>query len=308
MRYLVCNNKKPLVHVSSGQLLNKEAFIHPKRKIDTWVIIICTKGILYITQDERSYQLTENQYIILFAGHEHYGFKESSGELSYYWCHFQINGSHRIVKKEDLIRIFDAKHTVSFTYPRDELKTGIDMGKHFSGYYILPEYGDISSNGRAVLIFRLLLDLARKDRYSDMLPNYSLSLLAMEITQEFIETYSKKSKRELKPKIERIIEWIRVNYARRYSMDDIARNFSYNADYLSTAFRRYTGIPLKKYIRIVQIDHAKILLLNSTDSIKEVAFKVGFEDEKLFMKQFKQIVDITPTTFRHAFSHTKIVK
>ena len=292
MRYLVCGNKEQLIHVSSGQLLSEGHFTHPRRKLNTWVIIVCTKGTLYIAQNDRRYTLTENQYIILFASHEHFGFKESGDKLSYYWCHFNIMDNFDISKQEDLPRIFDSKTT----------------DRHFSGYYILPEYGDISSNGRAILIFRQLLDLARKDCYSEMLPNYALSLLAMEISQEFVETYFQKNNGAFNPKMEKIIEWIRVNYNRRFGMEEIAKNFSYNADYLSTAFRRYTGIPLMKYINMIRISNAKNQLLNTADGVKEIAWRIGFEDEKSFMRRFKQFEGITPTTYRNAFHRSKIVR
>jgi YesN/AraC family two-component response regulator len=91
-------------------------------------------------------------------------------------------------------------------------------------------------------------------------------------------------------------------------MEEIAKNFSYNPDYLSTAFRRYAGIPLMKYINMVRISNAKKLLLNTSEGIKEIAWRVGFEDEKAFMKRFKQLEDITPTTYRNAFNRVKIVK
>jgi YesN/AraC family two-component response regulator len=306
--------------VSSGQLVSDGHFIHPRRNLDTWVIIICIKGTLYISQDDRRYTLTENQYIILFAGHEHYGIKESGQELSYYWCHFKIKNKYNIVSHDELIRIFDIKHmAINSSYngmarkqstartKTSEQPPGVFRGFHYSDYYILPEYGDISPNYRAVLIFRQLLDLARKDCYSQMIPNYALSLLAVEISQEFIESYLKKNKK-INPRMEKIIEWIRVNFNTRFSIDEIAKKFIYNGDYLSTAFRRYTGIPLMKYINMVRISNAKNQLLNTTDCIKEIAWRTGFEDEKVFMKRFKQIEGITPSTYRNAFNRSKIIR
>jgi YesN/AraC family two-component response regulator len=300
MKYLICENEKPLIHVSSGQLLNEGRFKHPRRNLDTWVIIICIKGTLYIAQDDRQYTLTENQYIILFAGYEHFGFKESEEELSYYWCHFRISeDKYSIMKNDELIHVFDTKTVVL-----DTSQTGNDISR----YCILPEYGDISANGRATLIFRQLLDLARNDHYSDMLPNYALSLLAMEISQEFIESYFQTNIKQTNPKMEKITEWIRVNYSRRFTLDMIAKRFLYNPEYLSTAFKRYTGVPLMKYVNKVRISNAKRLLLESSGCIKEIAWEVGFENEKTFLKRFKQQENITPSTYRNAFSRTKIVK
>ena len=316
MRYLLCENANQLQHVSSGQLLSEGRFIHPRRKLDTWVLIICTKGKLHIAQDDRRYTLAENQYLILFAGHEHFGFMESGEGLSYYWCHFRIpEDRYSIANNSALAMIFDTK-TVDFDAPFLLNKMNYDGGRgdsnitegHFSQYYILPEYGDLSANGRAVLIFRQLLDLARKDCYSAMLPNCALSLLCLEISQEFVESHFQRHSRELKPKMEKIIEWIRVNYNLRFTLEELARIFTYNPDYLSTAFRRYTGMPLMRYISMVRIANAKKLLLNTGGSVKEIAGQVGFDDEKTFMKRFKQLEDITPSTYRNAFNRTKIVK
>jgi AraC-like DNA-binding protein len=292
MKYLICENEDQLVHVSSGQLLSEDGFIHKRRNLDTFVILICTKGKLYIAQDDRRYVLEENQYIILLAGHEHFGYKESDDALSYYWCHFKIqNDKYNIIQNDELSLLFD-----------------IETEKHFSRYYVVPEHGDISTTGRVILIFRQLLDLARKDCYSDMLPNYALSFLVMEISQEFIESHFQRNKKELNPKIEKIIEWIRINYNRRITMGEISKIFSYNPDYLSTAFRKYAGIPLIKYINIVRITNAKKLLLDTAAGIKEIAWQTGFEDEKTFMKRFKQLEGVTPSTYRNAFNRVKFVK
>jgi AraC-like DNA-binding protein len=261
---------------------------------------MCTKGRLHIVQDDRLFTVKKNQFIILFAGYEHYGYKECGEVLSYNWCHFRIqNNTFRIIRDDELTRIFDIKNHV----PPDG-----GGEKHFSEFYVLPEYGEILSNGRAILLFHQLLDIARKDCYSGQFPNYALSLLAMEISQEFVEVHIQDRGRERKPKMEKIIEWIRVNYNVRTSLEEIARIFSYNPDYLSTAFRRYTGYSLMKYISKVRIMNAKKMLLNTGDEIKQIAYKVGFDDEKAFMKRFKQFEDITPTTYRNAFNRVKIVR
>jgi YesN/AraC family two-component response regulator len=244
-------------------------------------------------QDDYKYTLKDNQYLILLAGHRHRGFKKCETPVSYYWCHFKMKeDDYRIINKPELSQVFSAS-----------------AENHFSQFYVLPEYGDLLDNGRAVQIFRQLLDIARGDHYSDQLPNYALSLLAMEISHEYIkQNYSSSNNKEINPKMEKVIEWIRVNYSLHLSLERIAKNFRYNRAYLTVAFSKYTGIPLMKYITQVRIEAAKKMLLQSQDSVKEIAWKIGYNDEKLFMKHFKRLEDSTPTTFRNAFSRTKIVK
>jgi YesN/AraC family two-component response regulator len=92
------------------------------------------------------------------------------------------------------------------------------------------------------------------------------------------------------------------------TLEKIANNFNYNRAYLTVAFHKYTGVPLMKYITMVRIEIAKKLLLLSLDGVKQIAYKTGFEDEKVFMRRFKQLEGSTPTKYRNAFSRTKMVK
>jgi AraC-like DNA-binding protein len=303
MKFLVSRNENPLIHISSGQLLNRDQFVHQRRRLDTFVIIICTRGSLYIVQDGIRHTVGENQYIILFADHEHYGYRPSGGVLSYYWCHFEIaRDDYHLADFDEISAIFSRSEAPALV--------GEQPGEdHYSRFYLIPEYGDIAPNGRTIIIFRQLLDLARSNYYSPNPANYALSLLAMEITQENIEKKGLiSSGKKPNPNMEYVIEWIRINYNRPLSMKKLARNFNYNPDYLSTVFRKYMGMPLMRYITMFRITRAKMYLLNSKESVKEIAYKVGFRDEKSFMKRFKQLEDTTPSTYRNAFRRTKIVK
>ncbi|MDR2901084.1 MAG: AraC family transcriptional regulator [Treponema sp.] len=302
MKVFLSDSKYPLVHISSGKLETDKSFIHQKRNLDTFVFIVCLRGTLFIGQDKHEYVLKENQYILLFTGYDHFGYKESP--VSYFWCHFKVtDNKYHIIRNEEL------SHFLNISPPdKAGAERKIINDEHFSQYYIIPEHGDLSANGRTILIFRQLLDVARKNCFSSRLPNYALSLLAMEISQEFLESYMHKNKKGLNPKMERIIEWIRINFTRHLNIEKIAKIFHYNPDYLSTIFRKYTGVPLMKYICMIRISHAKKLLIDTNYGIKEIAFQCGFDDEKAFMKRFKQIEDITPTTYRNAFPRTKMVK
>ena len=270
-------------------------FIHEKRRLDTFVIFISIEGSIYIAQDNRQFILKENQYLILYADHEHYEYKKSNTPVSYYWCHFKVpNDNYRIINNTDLVGRFSSPQI---------------LDKSISQFYILPEHGDLSGNKRALLMFRQLLDISRNSFYTHNLPNYALSLLAMEVSQEFIElNFPVEKNKKINPKLEKIIEWIRINYNIPMTLEKIGKKFNYNPDYLSTSFRKYKGVSLMKYILLVRIDAAKKLLLNSTDSVKEIAYKTGFLDDRVLMKQFKKLEDATPTNFRNAFSHVKLVK
>ncbi|MDR0584399.1 MAG: AraC family transcriptional regulator [Treponema sp.] len=166
--------------------------------------------------------------------------------------------------------------------------------------------GVLSENHRAFLIFKQLLDLSRSDYYTEKLPDFALSLLALEISQEYIE--NNRMSKSINPKMEKVIEWVRINYNLNRSLSDIARVFKCNPDYLSYTFHHYTGYPLMKYIAMIRVSNAKKLLLETDLTIKEIGYRVGYADEKEFMKRFKLMEEVTPKTYRNAFPRTKLVK
>ena len=288
MRYFISPNNSPLIHISSGELQSNDRFIHSRGNFDSFEIILCIKGTLYLSQNGKQFILKPNHFIILFAGEEHHGYRESEGGLSYFWCHFQTeNNNYKLITEE-------------------EKNTG--TADAYSGWFFLPETGSVTSDNRVILLFKQLLDICM-NCYSEYFPNYALSLLAMEISQKQIEqNHNFVNGKKLNSNFEAIIDWIQVNYNQRFSGKKIAGLFNYNSDYLASRFKKYCGISLMKYISKVRIGKAKELLLQSNKSVKEIAYDVGFSDVKLFLKRFKQLAGITPTKYRDTFFRKKIVK
>ncbi len=59
--------------------------------------------------------------------------------------------------------------------------------------------------------------------------------------------------------------------------------------------------PAKAYINEILIIEMKRLLMNTNFSIKEIAYKTGFEDPTNFVKYFKKSTQKTPIEFRKSF-------
>ena len=110
--------------------------------------------------------------------------------------------------------------------------------------------------------------------YSSYLIHYSLNLLLMELTHEFLNHYL--SAPGVPTHINYIKEWIRINYRKPVTVKYLASLFHYNPDYLSYTFKKYTGKNLIKFVHRTRIDAAKRLLSSGELSIKETAFACGY--------------------------------
>ncbi len=290
MRYFVVEGNQPLEYISCGNLISKQEFLHPRRNIDAHVLIMVKEGILPITQGEIDYEIHPKQYIFLKANEEHYGAWPSEGKLSYLWVHFSIRGSEITLGEDEF----------SFTEMDSRLKNMKNI------VFIMPECGEIALTHRAPLLFNQLLDLSRHDNlYTSQITNYALSLLIMEISQEFLDR-NNKFMQNIPPQVGMIMEWIKVNYYRPITVADIAEEFSYNTDYLSALFKKSTGTNLVSYINKTRVDIAKSLITNYDISIKEAAYSCGFYDEKYFMKTFKRYENMTPSQYKKAFTRKRL--
>jgi len=72
---------------------------------------------------------------------------------------------------------------------------------------------------------------------------------------------------------------------------------------LSAAFKRYTGLTFREYVRRTRLDHAGKLLTMTTKSIKEVWSQVGYNYGSNFDHDFKRRFGTSPRDYRARAIH-----
>lgn len=97
--------------------------------------------------------------------------------------------------------------------------------------------------------------------------------------------------------IDQLKEWIRTNIYKSPTLTDIANETGLNPQYVSRVFKKYVSMSPKHYMIHLKIQTAQALLIRTNLSIKEVSHYAYYSDDKLFLKQFKQLSGVTPTEF-----------
>ncbi|MFV0528817.1 MAG: AraC family transcriptional regulator [Lachnospiraceae bacterium] len=95
-----------------------------------------------------------------------------------------------------------------------------------------------------------------------------------------------------------VVEYIKRNYMKNITLDDIAQSTYVSKAYLSSLFKKETGKSISHYINCVRVDKSKLLLLNSKLGLVEVADLCGFGSQSYFTKIFHSIVGVTPKKYR----------
>ena len=93
---------------------------------------------------------------------------------------------------------------------------------------------------------------------------------------------------------ERIISYVHANFEKNITNIEIGELFGFHPNYVSTVIKKYTGMPLHKYLLHIRIDQAVKLLEAGNDSVGDVAKKCGFCDIYYFSKYFKKITGMPP--------------
>lgn len=100
--------------------------------------------------------------------------------------------------------------------------------------------------------------------------------------------------------MEKAVQFIRNHYQENINMAVVSNEVSLNYSQFSVAFRDYTGKNFVDYLRDLRISKASELLRTTDLQVREIGKMVGYEDEKHFLKTFKNVKGITPREYRYS--------
>ncbi len=109
-------------------------------------------------------------------------------------------------------------------------------------------------------------------------------------------------------KMKQAVKYIEENYHRDINMAMVSNDISMNYSVFSITFKEYTGQNFVSYLKSVRLKEAKRLLDETDYKVNEISQKVGYEDEKHFMKTFKMTYGITPSEYRKNLLMGKQIK
>ena len=85
-------------------------------------------------------------------------------------------------------------------------------------------------------------------------------------------------------------------------LSSIASQLKLSPAHTGRLFREQESISVYEYINRVRLAHARTLLIESEDSIKEIMHEVGYRNSSYFWRIFKRSYGVTPKEFRLAHS------
>jgi YesN/AraC family two-component response regulator len=100
------------------------------------------------------------------------------------------------------------------------------------------------------------------------------------------------------PKLGEVFDFIEANYHQPITLHNVAKAVGYSPAYLTDLVRRQTGQTVQRWIIKRRMAAACSLLLETDQSVNQIAEAVGYNDKNYFFYQFRQYHGMTPQMWR----------
>jgi AraC family transcriptional regulator of arabinose operon len=150
-------------------------------------------------------------------------------------------------------------------------------------------------------ITSLFYDIISTLQGSDPLGNYSASSLLYQLLvllyQNFQSNHGKEASLD-RQIMEPVMEYIKRNFIRTITLNDLAQIAKVTPQHLCTVFKGSMKMRPMEYITRKRLQESKRMLLETDLPVKEIAESVGYIDNNYFGVLFKKQEGITPGQYR----------
>lgn len=94
------------------------------------------------------------------------------------------------------------------------------------------------------------------------------------------------------------MDYVDRHISEKIQIKNIASSLGYADYYLTSKFKKDTGINLRDYICQKKVEHAKLLLNGTQLSVQQISEQLSFSSVSYFCVVFQKFAGMTPGDFR----------
>ncbi len=98
--------------------------------------------------------------------------------------------------------------------------------------------------------------------------------------------------------VEWVADYIEADVTRRLTLEELARVAHVSPFHFARCFKATTGLPPHQFVLARRIELAKRLIMTTSQSVRDVAWAVGFENLSHCRRQFKAQIGVVPGILR----------
>ncbi|MFL5746708.1 MAG: AraC family transcriptional regulator [Niastella sp.] len=241
-------------------------YTYRKKGLPENFLFYCVDGAGWYQIGDKKSEVGPNQFFILPQNVEHAYGSTDDNPWSIYWIHF---GGDSLPQMNSLQAV--QKHFKPFY-----IKSSSEIQIMFSRMYKALELGYSTDN----LIFANLC-----------LPHF----LSLFIYNSKHTTVSPNDKLDV---VDSAILYMQEHINENISLQDLSSHYNYSASRFSSLFKQKTGYAPIDYFIQMKMQKASQQLDFSTNSVKDIALSMGFDDPYYFSKRFRKIIGLSPKQYR----------
>jgi len=129
----------------------------------------------------------------------------------------------------------------------------------------------------------------------------TLCLSVARILENFISKISTIMIDKKRIKVKLMLDFINQNFSDGITAAEVAGVADLSPGRALHLLTQETGLSFSAHVTRCRVEYAKYLLLNSDDTIADIANQAGFYDQSQFTKTFKSLEKVTPLHFRQQY-------
>lgn len=107
-------------------------------------------------------------------------------------------------------------------------------------------------------------------------------------------------------RVEQVFKFMNSNYRQQIKLQDVAAIAKMSEVAFSRYIKKHTGVSFIDSLNEIRIGHVSRMLIDTNQTVSEIAFSCGFNNMANFNRIFKKKKKLTPNEFRNAFIHKKV--
>jgi AraC family transcriptional regulator, arabinose operon regulatory protein len=244
----------------------KEHYTYRKKGLPENFLFYCVDGHGWYKIDNQRYEVGPNEFFILPQNKEHAYGADANHPWSIYWIHFGGDG----------LAAFNETLSVQ---------------KYFKPFHI-------KNNAETFAVFTKI--------YKALQLGYSIDnlLFANMCFTHFITLFLYNARHNESFEVEKpdcvdlAILHMQQHLDENISLNELSKQYNYSVSRFSNLFKQKTGYAPIDYFLQMKMQKACQELDFTNQSIKLIAFNMGFDDPYYFSKRFKTIIGVSPKKYR----------
>ncbi len=218
--------------------------------------------------------------------------------------HFEYRGLTFDAGKGDVILLdctephyYQAYDGLEFLYMHFDGSNSHEICQH-----ILDQNGPLFQRDNNVLIGRQLYNMVEFYVHDGIESMFQSSMRIYHIFEYLLAPDIQKFHNE--NPVEMAIRHIRSNVGKDISLEELANVANLSPYYFAHCFKDQTGFSPMEYVINTRLDRTKIMLANTTRSVSEIAYEVGYSSSSSLINMFVKRMGMSPTQYRKSYQNT----